>query len=75
MCENLEKKELNDFEIQEYIESYKCREDKTKKQFLQKISYVREGSKVVFHEYYVNELLGGVADRVKNQADLFNSVG
>lgn len=74
MCDRLEKKELDEAEIIEYVQSPYCREERAKKEFLCKIRAVREGMKVLFHEFYVNEVLGGVADRVKNQADLFNTV-
>lgn len=74
MCERLDKKDLWHEEISEYLESPYCREEKSKKEFLSRIYSVREGIKVVFHDFYVNEILGGVAERVRNQSDLFNSV-
>lgn len=74
MCERLEKKDISEEEIEEYLKSPQCREEKSKREFLFRIKEVREGIKITYHEFYVNEILGGVADRVKNQADLFNSV-
>ncbi len=75
MCDFLERKEFGLGEIYEYLDSPYCKEDKAKREFLRKITEVRDGMKIVFDDYYLNEVLGGVADHNKNTADLFNSVG
>lgn len=70
----LEMKDFGVCEILEYLNSSKCREQKSSSEFLRKIKEVKQGTKVVLDDHYVNEQLGGVADLVKNRTDLFNSV-
>lgn len=74
MCDRLEKRDLSETDITEYLKSSKCREEKSRKEFLRKLIGVEDGEKVTFSEFYLNEKLGGIADMVVNQKILFNGV-
>lgn len=74
MCERLGKTELDESEIFDYIKSPNCKEEKSRKEFLQKLVAVYEGEKVIFSEFYLNEKLGGISAVVQNQKILFNNV-